>query len=215
MRNTLFTICAICIARTASANTETVNWFVDKVLYTTTTCESGDDVVLPIAPTKRGHTFSGWTSGIYDMSTINTSVQGTAYEAKSASNTCWYGNTKTSAAAAQENCTNDRYAGLDLRQWRTHFSYGTVYGESMCSDTVGQTMAETGHPVATTSTSKNCWCKVTGIIPTNSDILYDTLVSPWAFLITSSSASVCASRCAKSCGDYAHYTAAFRAGLYG
>ena len=45
---------------TAHAKTETLNWYIDGNTYATTTCESGDDVLLPAAPTKRGYTFKGW-----------------------------------------------------------------------------------------------------------------------------------------------------------
>jgi len=44
------------------ANTfaQTTNWYVDGTLYQTTSCTSGNDVVPPTPPTKRGYTFSGW-----------------------------------------------------------------------------------------------------------------------------------------------------------
>ena len=215
MQKILFFIWTTFIALgVAYADTETVRWYINANLYDTTTCQSGGDVNLPTAPTKRGYTFNGWTSGIYDMSTIDTSINGTGYEGRNAANTCWY-RAGSMTSGVQENCTNDRYAGLDLRQWRTHFSYGTVYGEAMCSDTAGQTMGETGHPAATTSSSKQCWCKVTGFIPTNSDILYDPAVSLWAFLYASGSASECASNCAPNCGSVVRYNSSLRAGLFG
>ena len=45
---------------TAFAQTETINWYMDGNTYATTTCESGDDILLPAAPIKRGYTFKGW-----------------------------------------------------------------------------------------------------------------------------------------------------------
>jgi hypothetical protein len=42
------------------ADTETLQWYVDGNLYTTTTCESGGDVILPPTPTKTGYNFDGW-----------------------------------------------------------------------------------------------------------------------------------------------------------
>ena len=60
MKKFLITLCAICISVFASAQTETLNWYMDGNTYATTTCESGDDVLLPTAPTKRGYTFKGW-----------------------------------------------------------------------------------------------------------------------------------------------------------
>ena len=45
---------------TVNCETETLNWIVDGQTYTTTTCESGGDVILPPTPTKPGYTFVGW-----------------------------------------------------------------------------------------------------------------------------------------------------------
>ena len=39
---------------------ENVNWYVGDNLYTTTTCEIGNDISLPVAPTKTGYVFWGW-----------------------------------------------------------------------------------------------------------------------------------------------------------
>ena len=45
---------------TAYAQTETLNWYMDGNVYATTQCESGNDILLPTTPTKRGYTFKGW-----------------------------------------------------------------------------------------------------------------------------------------------------------
>lgn len=37
-----------------------MDWIVDGETYTTTTCNIGDDLILPAAPTKYGYTFQGW-----------------------------------------------------------------------------------------------------------------------------------------------------------
>ncbi len=47
---------------TVFAQTETLNWYMDGNIYTTTQCESGTDILLPTTPTKRGYTFKGWAS---------------------------------------------------------------------------------------------------------------------------------------------------------
>ena len=49
---------------TAYAQTETLNWYMDGQTYATTTCESGNDILLPTTPTKRGYTFKGWAEYI-------------------------------------------------------------------------------------------------------------------------------------------------------
>ena len=45
---------------TVFADTETLNWIVDGQTYTTTTCESGGDIILPTPPSKPGYVFRGW-----------------------------------------------------------------------------------------------------------------------------------------------------------
>ena len=48
-------VCGICLAQT-----ETINWYDGADIYTTTTCESGSDVLMPNAPVKPGYNFVGW-----------------------------------------------------------------------------------------------------------------------------------------------------------
>ena len=54
------------------ADTVTINWGVDNQTYTTTTCQSGNDVILPTAPTKRGYIFKGWVAEHFDRGTYAT-----------------------------------------------------------------------------------------------------------------------------------------------
>ena len=61
IKRILFGIFIAFFASVSHAQTETINWYnEDGTLYTTTTCESGGDIVLPTAPTKFGYTFTGW-----------------------------------------------------------------------------------------------------------------------------------------------------------
>lgn len=49
------------VERASFAITETINWYVGDSVYDSTTCESGDDVILPNNPTApRGYYFAGW-----------------------------------------------------------------------------------------------------------------------------------------------------------
>ena len=56
----LFIIFGILICFIARADTEIINWYVDGNSYATTTCQTGDDIILPTIPTKYGYTFQGW-----------------------------------------------------------------------------------------------------------------------------------------------------------
>ena len=64
---------------------ETVTWYKDGTVYDTTTCQTGDDITVPSAPTKRGYVFNGWVFA-YDFSTLDASVAGTSY---TSSNMTW------------------------------------------------------------------------------------------------------------------------------
>ena len=60
MRDSL-SLVALFVYSVAFAKTETINWYVEDGLYTTTTCETGSDINLPTPPTKYGYTFIGWS----------------------------------------------------------------------------------------------------------------------------------------------------------
>ena len=44
------------------ADTVNIDWMVDGQTYAQTTCNPGDDLILPSPPTKYGYTFQGWAS---------------------------------------------------------------------------------------------------------------------------------------------------------
>ena len=59
---------------TAHAQTETTKWYIDGNLYATTSCESGGDITMPEPPERFGSIFQGWMPAVYDMSTLDTSI---------------------------------------------------------------------------------------------------------------------------------------------
>lgn len=60
MKRFIFVFCTIFICGVAFA--KTIRWHVGDSVYTTT-CNSGDSVVMPIAPTKTGYSFQKWRMG--------------------------------------------------------------------------------------------------------------------------------------------------------
>ena len=60
MKRILLFLSVLFIATAAIAEEITINWGADNKNYTTTSCEIGNDVILPTPPTKRGHIFKGW-----------------------------------------------------------------------------------------------------------------------------------------------------------
>ena len=102
----LYLLCTFLIGTVCYADTETTKWYIDGQLYATTTCESGGDITLPTAPEQAGYAFDGWTPAIYDISTLDKSINGTS-------------------------ATRDE----SQHRWRVEFSYGVVSGRSLCSST--------------------------------------------------------------------------------
>ena len=64
MKRFVLFLFAIFVCHFSHAQTETINWYVGGNVYTTTTCESGNDIILPATPTKLGYTFQGWVDYI-------------------------------------------------------------------------------------------------------------------------------------------------------
>ena len=109
------------------------------------------------------------------------------------------------------------FADLKQRQWKTPFSYGTVYGESMCSTTSG-TYATPGTPVNTFE--RYCWCRATGFKPDGSDIVHiSTSNLPWVFLFEygiDTSIAGCRVTCPYRCAvEIQNARSSFRRVVYG
>lgn len=61
MQKIIISIFALCMIGDAFATTVNYNWLVDGANYAQTTCETGDDLILPTpSPTKYGYHFVGW-----------------------------------------------------------------------------------------------------------------------------------------------------------
>ncbi len=76
MKRFVLFLFAIFINIATYAQTETIKWYVNGELYDTTTCESGGDITPPNID-NFGYTFAGWEPAIYDMSTLDASINGT------------------------------------------------------------------------------------------------------------------------------------------
>ena len=174
---------------TVFAQTETTEWWVNGEIYATTSCETGGDISTPPQnPTKKGHTFQGWETATFDLATLDTSINGSSFTY----------NTST-------------------RKWRVGFSYGYVYGESLCSPTpnAGSGWYPTSQELdAETGTGPYCYCRATEFLPTGSSKIYEAVASRWVFNYNHGSASNCASLCTNFCGDIRH-NSSLRVGVFG
>ena len=157
-------MCALLMCRASLAQTESTEWYVGANLYATTSCETGGDISTPPQnPTKKGHTFQGWETATFDLATLDTSINGSNYT---------YNNS--------------------TRKWRTTFSYGYVYGESLCSPTpnAGSGWYPTSKELdAETGTGQYCYCRATEFLPTGSSKIYEAVASRWVFYDDFGSAS--------------------------
>lgn len=191
----------------ASVCAHTINWKIDNQTYQTTTCNSGDNVTPPSAPSKTGYTFVRWAP-LYDFSTLDTSIKGDHSYSRDVPNTCRYdvGNTTCDA----------RFDDLDSYQWKVSFSYGIIYGDALCSITAGNTN-RVGIPDETTPDGINCWCRATGYSPDyNNDVSYGP--NPplsWMFRYGFDTASSCADMCAYYCADGVKNQEIIRRPLFG
>ena len=166
----------------AVADTETINWHVGDDVYTTT-CQSGDTVILPNVPSNPpyGYQFAGWRVK-YDFSKLDSSIHGT-------------------------NHTSDEKS----KTWTVNFSYGDIFGISLCS------AVNDGVPDEAVS-GQYCWCKVTGIQPSNKNIVYEPgadLVWGFAPGSVNISGASCEFNCANDCSYHIRYTAELRRVVFG
>ena len=149
----LLVLFGILISTVCYADTETTNWYVNGELYDTTSCQSGGNINVPTAPSKRGYTFQGWEPAIYDISTLDPTING----------------------------TSDSASG---NKWRVIFSYGAVYGESLCSSTSSNEWYTNTNLNTENGSGTHCYCRVTEFIPTGSNTIYEAKNPVWKFAYT-------------------------------
>jgi len=79
MKKFLFFVLCSFFTQIVSADTVSLDWFVDGVVQTQTSCTIGGALNLPSAPTKYGYTFRGWQPGYTQLEYIQNSTGGAAY----------------------------------------------------------------------------------------------------------------------------------------
>ena len=177
------------------------------------TCTYDGTLTIPqTAPTRTGYTFDGWTvRPEYDFSTLPTNEAGNERYGKGKTGylICY----KQSLLGKYEgsNCRTEDFIGefndLDTGEWKVIFSWGKIYGMSMCSSTTG-TLGTTGTPTET-SNGLYCWCRATGYVPNGNGTRYAPTSVNWVFNSNCEASngsnicrSVCAGRCASNIADY-------------
>ena len=173
-------------AMSAHADTETVNWYKDGQTYAQTTCTVGGDIILPETPTKRGYNFTGWAVALYDLSTLDYTINGDV----------------------------QKYNAM-AKSWATVFSYGTVSGKAICSVTSG-TFAVAGTPYESNTSGQYCWCRAVEFTPSDTGIPGKpvTMLS-WVFLGNYNTMSNCEGTCVYLCPDRVQNNLNFRKAIFG
>jgi hypothetical protein len=181
-----------------------------------------DGTLTPPAtiPTKTGYTFKGWKLRVFDLTTLDTSINGSRYGYKD--------------VPPYSKSSLTEYFGLteDLT-WAAEFSYGMVYGEASCNTTNGTYSAVVNWGTNTfeytilpqniksadtfekSITGGRCWCRVTNVVPTEK-LSRKATPTPWVFFTGSSwDISTCSHYCPTYCGFATKEIAEFRQAIYG
>jgi len=108
MRKFSFFIFSIFIVHTSGAETVNIDWMNGSSLYDTSSCNVGDDLILPTpTPTKHGYTFLGWGYGVING---NCTQSGTPTPTNPIEPTCVYlGNTVLRAVGSGGDMIADSY----------------------------------------------------------------------------------------------------------
>ena len=175
------------------SNTLNLKWYDENgnqlnVQNESNTCTYGGSINLPTPPEKKGYTFKGWKVFYqYDFSTLDTSIDGTAYNSNQTAKT-----------------------------WDTIFPYGIIYGRALCSQTSGN-FAIAGTPDESgDGDTRYCWCQVLSYKNTSNNVMYEPTSSlPWVFLVGRNSTSNCALNCTYPCADYVRLYPKFRRAIFG
>ena len=111
----------------------------------------------------------------------------------------------------ENECVTDaNFTDLDKGEWKVSFSYGTVYGTSLCR------VPNSNESVSTDGCGEACFCRVTGVKPLNGTL--QNASGAWVQPSYWSDMCNCMDNCAESCAQdlFGNYnTSTFRPALYG
>jgi len=191
-----------------------LRWYNNNTLLNVTstssnTCTYDTAISLPTNPTKTGYKFKGWKiRPQYDFTTLPGNQTALSGYGKSAVGHCvgiWNTGTETESEEGNEAiCAKNEYSDLGDNEWVANFSWGTLYGISLCSSSASS-RGENGTPDQNTS-GAHCWCLATGYVPNGENIKYGPSKTMfWTYeseCIASNGGNMCSSVCAGRCGAY-------------
>ena len=196
---------------------ETINlrWYNNNTLLNVTsvsnTCTYDTAINLPTNPTKPGYKFKGWkVRPEYDFDQLDASINGIEGFDKGKKQTnldedyCRHRWPITNGSGSGvQSCSNQNYTDLYRYEWKTVFSYGTIYGTSKCVPD-GTAVAD----VNNATDGDCCYCKVTGYTPNNSNIIYGPQKNMnWVRYASAQSTPYCLRQCVTYCSYMTMYNA--------
>ena len=203
------------------ANIITLHWYsedneIQNVPSTSQSCTyDGSLTPLPVSnvPTRTGYTFKGWRARQPVAPTCSTANLDPNIDGTSSSGSD-YGNT-----------------------WSVTFSYGTVFGEAVCSNAVNENPPTNCFGGDDTTEMAICSCRVTSytlnnanqcnlsdttlveegrLMATEDDPTSYTVYDGWCYWPNGQGPGMsCEESCALSCADSVQYNSSFRATLFG
>ena len=123
------------------ANTITTQWYTgygeNTAAANATTCTYDGTINLPQTnPSRPGYAFNGWKlrTPTNPLLSLDTSINGTNYYAINAQDECNVNGSGYHAVLSPEGYTTfcSNITDLSVKEWKTEFSYGTVYGHTSC-----------------------------------------------------------------------------------
>ncbi len=195
------------------------NYTLLTVDTTSNTCTYDAGLTPPTPPARTGYTFKGWRARpTYDFSTLTTSAGGQEKWGKGKvgnNDQCRY--KLGSGSASIVPCTNPGFSELQRYEFKVRFTWGNIYGMSLCAaetcqdgsyhwDTSACAVWSGTNSQLESTSGQNCWCKVTGYKPENSDVLYAPSVAPRYVFGANYGSAGCFYGCPEYCMNIvAHY----------
>ena len=196
-----------------------ITWESNGTTYTTSTCTYDTQLQMPVAPTRLGYTFDGWTlEEACSLSNLNTSIDADRHACIEI--------VEREGSECSNHESPTTYGLYTSGQWAVPFSYGTVFGMAKCSAKSGNSHggAWGGNSAdwtsdattldSTTGEKKDCWCSATAYTPSGGNQC-QLSSSSWVFLDKYGSSADCADFCANGCGKGVAFESAFRVALFG
>ena len=194
-------------------NPITVTWYNDDTQYDSNQCTYGGNLTMPSSiPQKTGYTFRGWrVRQICTLSGLNPETNGTHYYGIAMHNDAGWCYDENTVSA--ENCQNSAFTDLNMYEWKTEFTYGTIYGESRCSSYYDESETATDDDLTSDGSGANCYCKATVYAPNDGNQC--NITSPmWVTWGGYRSEYICNKYCAQSCSQILFNNSSHRATFF-